>query len=516
MARRGGKLPLSKLDVRAEGEEALVQPSHFTDGERVNGGPKKGRAFPRVPIVDFRLAFILSLPGTFVPRPSPRSRLSGEGGPKERRARLAGKGRSLRPLLPAPEPLQSPTLTVASVSPDIAGYQSQRQEETRAYCPGPLPTLGQGAPSQHAALCGGGEGPLSPLRSLGDFRSPLLAPTRGLSAWAADSTRGGRLGGEAEHGDPLKRRRPSSCTSWAAREKDVTPQCPHLRNGAKSVCLGVISGAHLQRRVRRPRAARSASREGEQPRRAPRRAGRRRRARAGAGAPRRSQHHGRQVVRGGGSGGGGGERGRVRVRRGQRGRVGLQSGAGRPVARALLVGAQAGQLRVGALAHLALVGALARVQAHVVAQRGRLAEAAVAEAAHEGLVQRVDAHVRAQVAARVEAAVADDAAHAARGARRRVRRVEVLWPRGRGPGGQAGRGRERAASLEPAQPRPVLPVPVPHVRPSQGPTASDRPVATAQIAGTGRGVGGAARALAWDQIGVGLRTMLRDLRDLVT
>lgn len=181
--------------------------------------------------------------------------------------------------------------------------------------------------------------------------------------------------------------------------------------------------------------------------RAPRGAGWRGRAgaRGGgrAGAARRSQHHGRQVVRGGGSGGGG-ERGRVRVRRGQRGRVGLQRGAGRPVARALLVRAQAGQLRVSALAHLALVGALARVQAHVVAQRGRLAEAAVAEAAHEGLVQRVDAHVRAQVAARVEAAVTDDAAHAARSARGRIRRVEVLWPRGQGPGGRRGEV-ERAA-----------------------------------------------------------------------
>lgn len=68
-------------------------------------------------------------------------------------------------------------------------------------CPGPLPTGGQGAPSQHAAVCGGGEGLLSPLRALGDFRSPLLAPTRGLSAWTADSTREGRLRGEAEHGD---------------------------------------------------------------------------------------------------------------------------------------------------------------------------------------------------------------------------------------------------------------------------------------------------------------------------
>lgn len=155
-------------------------------------------------------------------------------------------------------------------------------------------------------------------------------------------------------------------------------------------------------------------------------------ARARGARARRSQHHGRQVVRRGCCCGSGGERGRVRVGRGQCGRVCLQRGAGRPVARALLVRAQAGQLRVGALAHLALIGALARVQAHVVAQRGRLAEAAVAEAAHEGLVQRVDAHVRAQVAAGVETSVADDAAHAASGAGRGVRRVEVLWQRAGG------------------------------------------------------------------------------------
>ncbi len=87
------------------------------------------------------------------------------------------------------------------------------------------------------------------------------------------------------------------------------------------------------------------------------------------------------------------------------------------VSRTLLMRAQAGQLRVCALADGALVRALACVQTHVVAQRGGLAEAAAAEAAHEGLVQCVDAHVRAQVTPGVEAAVADDAAHAARGGR---------------------------------------------------------------------------------------------------
>lgn len=139
----------------------------------------------------------------------------------------------------------------------------------------------------------------------------------------------------------------------------------------------------------------------------------------------------------------------------------LQRGAGWPVARALLVRAQAGQLRISALAHLALVGTLARVQAHVVAQRGRLAEAAVAEAAHEGLVQRVDTHVRAQVAARVEAAVADDAAHAARGTGRGVGRVEVLWWRGRnvGPTERAGGKESSLVSTHAycAQFPPVLP-----------------------------------------------------------
>lgn len=100
---------------------------------------------------------------------------------------------------------------------------------------------------------------------------------------------------------------------------------------------------------------------------------------------------------------------------------------------ALLVRPQACELRVRALAHLALVGPLAGVQPDVVAQRGRLTEAAVAEAAHEGLVQRVDAHVGTQVAAGVEAAVANDAAHATRGdggrgARRcAIGGVRVIW-----------------------------------------------------------------------------------------
>ncbi|KAG7223858.1 hypothetical protein INR49_015348 [Caranx melampygus] len=49
----------------------------------------------------------------------------------------------------------------------------------------------------------------------------------------------------------------------------------------------------------------------------------------------------------------------------------------------------AGQLGVGALTDVALVGPLAGVQAHVVAQRGRLAETAVAEAAHERLLREL-------------------------------------------------------------------------------------------------------------------------------
>lgn len=90
----------------------------------------------------------------------------------------------------------------------------------------------------------------------------------------------------------------------------------------------------------------------------------------------------------------------------------ISSGCRGLVPRALLVRPQTRQLRVRALAHVALVGPFTRVQANVVPERGRLAEAAVAEAAHEGFVQSVDAHVRSQVAARVEATVADDAAHA--------------------------------------------------------------------------------------------------------
>lgn len=84
-----------------------------------------------------------------------------------------------------------------------------------------------------------------------------------------------------------------------------------------------------------------------------------------------------------------------------------------PVSGALLVRPQSCQLRVGTLAHVALVWPLASVQAHVVAQGGRLAEAPIAKATYKGLVQGVDAHVGTQVAARVEAPVADDAAHTA-------------------------------------------------------------------------------------------------------
>lgn len=62
---------------------------------------------------------------------------------------------------------------------------------------------------------------------------------------------------------------------------------------------------------------------------------------------------------------------------------------------AFLVRPQACELRVRALTHLALVGALAGVQPDMVTQRGRLTKAAVAEAAHEGLVKRVNAHVGA-------------------------------------------------------------------------------------------------------------------------
>lgn len=72
---------------------------------------------------------------------------------------------------------------------------------------------------------------------------------------------------------------------------------------------------------------------------------------------------------------------------------GLRVRAVGSVSGALLMRAQAGQLRVRALAHVTLVGPFARVETHVVAQRGGLAEATVAEAADEGFVQGVDAHV---------------------------------------------------------------------------------------------------------------------------
>lgn len=85
---------------------------------------------------------------------------------------------------------------------------------------------------------------------------------------------------------------------------------------------------------------------------------------------------------------------------------------GRPVSCALLVCPQPCQLGVSALADVALVGPLARVEAHVVAQGGGLTETSVAKTTHEGLVQRVDAHVGTQVTAGVEAPVADDTAHA--------------------------------------------------------------------------------------------------------
>jgi len=135
------------------------------------------------------------------------------------------------------------------------------------------------------------------------------------------------------------------------------------------------------------------------------------RCRAGA-----SQHHGGDVM---------GQRGGMG--HGQGRRVSLQGGVGGPMASAFLMRPQPGELGVGTLANLALVGTLAGVQADVVAEGGGLAEAAVAEAAHEGLVQGVDAHVGAQVAAGVEAAVADDAAHAPRRAGARLHGVEILW-----------------------------------------------------------------------------------------
>lgn len=124
----------------------------------------------------------------------------------------------------------------------------------------------------------------------------------------------------------------------------------------------------------------------------------------------------------------------------------LQGGIGGPVPGTLLVGPEPGELGVGTLADLAFVGALAGVQADVVAEGGGLAEAPVAEAADEGLVQRVDAHVGAQVAAGVEAAVADHTAHAPRRAGPAVHRVEVLCVTKHTPQGSV-------ATLGPGSPR---------------------------------------------------------------
>lgn len=130
--------------------------------------------------------------------------------------------------------------------------------------------------------------------------------------------------------------------------------------------------------------------------------------------------------------------GRVRnlcqLRRWRRGRMSLQAHyrpcAGRPVPGALLVCPQPCQLGICALADVALVGALSRVEAHMVTESGWLAKAAVAETADEGLVQSVYAHVGAQVTAGVEAAVADDAAHTAgsreRGSRGGVAQVKII------------------------------------------------------------------------------------------
>lgn len=112
--------------------------------------------------------------------------------------------------------------------------------------------------------------------------------------------------------------------------------------------------------------------------------------------------------------------------------MGLQGSVGWTVPGAFLVSPEAGQLRVGALADLALVGPLSGVEPDMVAQGGGLAEAPVAEAADEGLIQGVDAHVGAQVAAGVEAPVADDAPHAANGADPGFGHVEVLCCGGRG------------------------------------------------------------------------------------
>lgn len=229
----------------------------------------------------------------FVPCPSRRSRLW-EGKLAQRRegpARQGCAGLSSLLWLP-PRPVSSHlSRSEVSVTPDTAGSSPRRREasQTRALRGPPAHTGSLSVPNTHSRW-GGHGGPLSPLKAPGDFQSLLLPPTRGLSAWAADSTGGGRLGGEAEHGDPLKRRRQRCCTSRAAWEREVAPQCPHLQNGAKSVRLGRVysagSGGGRERQGSRvPRGCRPA------PARPEGQAGGGARGRAGAGAQARRGAH---------------------------------------------------------------------------------------------------------------------------------------------------------------------------------------------------------------------------------
>ena len=256
---RRARHPLSKLDVRAESEAALVQFSHFTDGDRGSVGPKRGRPHPKewisilpwcvlkslqscptlcnpvgcsppgssvhgihqarilervampssrgsspprdrtwspawqadsLPLSHRGFAFLLSLFGTSVPCVSPGSPWRGAGGggrwpegEKPPNPVLAGKGRSLRPPLAAPEPA-SPQLSRRGRHCRIAVPEEGGGERWRVPAPLCPPwdrefTLH----SQHAALCEDGGGlpfPSPSLRTLGGFQSPLRPLTRGL------------------------------------------------------------------------------------------------------------------------------------------------------------------------------------------------------------------------------------------------------------------------------------------------------------------------------------------------
>lgn len=160
------------------------------------------------PAADFRFAFILDLPGTprsirasFSPRGPGVGRRwpEGEKDPPDQEVRVS------RPLLAAPEPRRPPILMILSVIPNTAGHQSQEAGGGDRYAHPTCSLPHWVAPplhSQPAALWGSGGGPLALMGTLEDFQSPLLPATRGMPAWRADLTGGGRVTNETGHRDP--------------------------------------------------------------------------------------------------------------------------------------------------------------------------------------------------------------------------------------------------------------------------------------------------------------------------